>query len=428
MSEEENPSLGRLRSFGFRRNVQRPDSGAEAHRVTFVELFFDLVFVFAITQISHALILKPDLPTVLQAVILTVAVWWVWVDTTWVTNWLHPEDGRVRGMLIVLMLLGLLMSTALPYAFGKRALVFALCLVAIQVGRSLFTMAALRRQDQANFLNFARITTWVSVSGAFWVGGALAPEQWRLPIWLIALAIDTAGPLARFFTPGLGATPTGVWTVSGEHIAERAGLFIILALGESIIVTGTSFGSLEFTPVTILAFLAAFTSTVLMWLLYFNHGESRGSEYIAGVEETGPVARLAYTYLHILLVLGVVLTAVADGLVLVAPLGAAEQDIAAGKAPTDLWLAVLISASAALYLVGNALFKRAVGAPILLSHYVGVAVLALIVVVSPQLNPLAVSWLSNAVLLAVVFADERVFRRRHRPDADDADRDAEVAL
>ena len=96
---------------GFRRNLLRPDSGDVSSRVTFTELFFDLVFVFAVTQVSHILIEHEGPLGILYTVMLGAAVWWVWVDTAWVTNWLNPETGLVRAMLIGLMLLGLLMSS-----------------------------------------------------------------------------------------------------------------------------------------------------------------------------------------------------------------------------------------------------------------------------------------------------------------------------
>ena len=147
-------------------SLLRPDEGAEAHRVTYVELFFDLVFVFAVTQISHSLIEHPDVVTLLQTLILIAAVWRVWVDTTWVTNWLNPENPRVRGMLFVLMLLGVLMSSAIPGAFGEHAMLFAASLVTLQLGRSVFAAIAFRRSRPENARNFVRMAIWNIGTGA----------------------------------------------------------------------------------------------------------------------------------------------------------------------------------------------------------------------------------------------------------------------
>jgi len=394
----------RVPSLGFARNLQRPAEGENASRVTFVELFFDLVFVFAVTQISHLLIAHPDLPTLVQTLVLTSAAWWVWVNTAWVTNWLNPELGVVRAMLIVLMLLGLLMSSALPDAFSTGAPLFAIAYVAMQVGRSVFTALALRRHWRDNYVNFLRISAWASAAGALWLAGAFAPDEYRLPFWLVAVLLEYLGPVSKYATPGLGQSDVQTWNVSGEHMAERAGLFIIIALGESIIVTGTAFGEQDFGPLSAVAFLSAFGSTVLMWLLYFNHGARGGQRFITRATDTGPIARLAYTYLHIPLVLGVVLTAVADELALLHPLGLHEGSSLA-------WTAGLICGAGAVYLLGNAFFKRSVGGPWLLSHFAGVVALAALFAAHSVLTPLALNWLSNLVLLAVVIADEVGFRR-----------------
>src|SRR6478736_6721734 len=112
--------------WGMRADVLRHGDGRDSSRVGYVELFFDLVFVFAVTQLSHSLIAHPDLTTLLHTVVLGWAVWWLWIDTTWVTNWLDPDKVPVRAMLLVLMLLGLLMSSAIPEAFESKALLFAI--------------------------------------------------------------------------------------------------------------------------------------------------------------------------------------------------------------------------------------------------------------------------------------------------------------
>ncbi|MFD1715766.1 low temperature requirement protein A [Amnibacterium flavum] len=401
------------------RSVLRPTSGRESHRVTFVELFFDLVFVFAITQLSHSLITHPDLPTLGETLLLTVALWWMWINTAWVTNWLHPDHPMVRGLLFAIMLFALVLATAIPEAFGDKALVFAGCYVIIELGRSVFAIVALRRDSPTNAMNFVRIGTWIAVCGVLWIAGALLPEQ-RILLWVAAVALYSAGPITRFWTPGIGATPLEVWRISGEHIAERAALALIIVLGESIIVTGTAFGETSVGIESASAFGAAFASTILMWLLYFNHREQGASEYIAGARETGPIARLSYTYIHVLLVIGILLTAVADELVLLHPLGehgAEGHGEAIGSTP---WVAGLICGASAIYLLGNALFTRSVGGPWALSHLLGVLALILLFAFHPLLAPLAVNWLSNLVLLVVVLADHLAYRMsRHAAPGDE---------
>ncbi len=350
------------------RNVLRPRRGHEDSRVTFVELFFDLVFVFAVTQLSHLLLAHLSLLGVIQTTLLLMAVWWVWIFTSWVTNWLDPEQPPVRLMLFVLMLAGLVLSTSLPEAFESSGLAFAGAYVFMQVGRSLFMLWALGRDRPGNRRNFQRITIWLSLSGVFWIGGALADHGARLGLWGVALFVEYLSPSVGFWTPRLGRSTTADWDIEGGHIAERCGLFIIIALGESILVTGATFSALAWTAATGLAFLAAFVGSVAMWWIYFNVGAERGSRLIASSADPGRLARLAYTYIHLLMVAGIIVSAVADELVLAHP---------AGHTGPETTLAVL--GGPALYLAGNLLFKRATAERLPLSHLVALLLLVLLV-------------------------------------------------
>ena len=188
-------------------------------------------------------------------------------------------------------------------------------------------------------------------------------------------------------------------------MAERVSLFIIISLGESIIITGSAFAGLELTATTVLAFLAAFASTVLMWLLFFDRSERKGTEYISASTQTGIIAQVAYTYVPLLLVVGIVLTAVADEVVMLHPPG---HD---GVGHADAWTAGLVCGAGMVYLAGNLLFRRATGGPWSLPHLAGVVALALLFLTYPVLSPLAINWISNGVLLAVIVGDVARGRR-----------------
>jgi low temperature requirement protein LtrA len=214
--------------------------GSEA-RVGSVELFFDLVFVFAVTQLSHFLLHHLTPLGAVQTCLLLMAVWWVWIYTSWVTNWLDPDKTQVRVMLFLLMLAGLVLSISLPEAFAERGLTFAAAYASMQVGRSLFALWAFERAGRpADAKNFQRIIIWLSVSGLFWIFGGFAAPAPRLGLWAVALAIEYTGPAVGFFVPGLGRSETTDWAIEGGHLAERCGLFVIIALGESILVTGAT--------------------------------------------------------------------------------------------------------------------------------------------------------------------------------------------
>ena len=223
--------------------LRKRKDGGEA-RVGSVELFFDLVFVFAVTQLSHFLLHHLTPLGGVQTCLLLMAVWWVWIYTSWVTNWLDPDKTQVRVMLFLLMLSGLVLSTSLPEAFAERGLTFAAAYASMQVGRSLFALWAFERTGRrADVKNFQRIIIWLSVSALFWIFGGLAAPAPRLGLWAVALAIEYTGPAVGFFVPGLGRSETADWAIEGGHLAERCGLFVIIALGESILVTGATFAN-----------------------------------------------------------------------------------------------------------------------------------------------------------------------------------------
>lgn len=360
------------------------------HRVTFVELFFDLVFVFAITQLSHTLLEHFTPLGAAQTLLLLLAVWLVWVYTCWVTNWLDPERIPVRLMLFALMLAGLVLSTSLPQAFETRGLAFAGAFVIMQVGRSLFMLWSVRRHSAVNFKNFQRITAWLALSAVFWIAGAFAHGEMRFALWALAVVLECAAPSTGFWTPGLGASTTTDWDVEGGHMAERCGLFIIIALGESILVTGATYGKLDWSAHATAAFLVAFIASVAMWWIYFNIGAEKGSENISTSSDPGRLARVAYTYIHLLLVAGIVVTAVGDELVLSHPAG-----------HIDMKTALSVLGGPALYLLGNMLFKRIMTARPALSHMAGLVMLALLVPAVPTLSPLLLSAASTLVLTIV---------------------------
>ncbi len=339
---------------------------------------------------------------VLEGLVMLVAVWWLWIDTTWVTNWMNPEKGPVRWMLIAMMLAGLVLSTAIPQAFSGLGLQFALAYVVMQIGRTIFTAVSYRLcGDELNSLNLVRITVWFVVSAPFWIVGSMLEPDLQLLLWAAALGIELLGPVFRYWTPGLGTSPAETWQVAGGHMAERAGLFMIIALGESIIVTGTVFSRSEQNLASITAFLAAFVSTILFWLLYFSHGAEHGSRFIRRSERTGMIARLTYTYLHMILVAGVVLVAVGDELVLAHPAD-----------PVDATTLAVVIAAPALYLLGNLLFKRSIGRPWLRSHLIGMAALTALYLAAPAipgLTALTITWITNGVLALVVVIDEFVW-------------------
>jgi low temperature requirement protein LtrA len=193
--------------------------------------------------------------------------------------------------------------------------------------------------------------------------------------------------------------------IRGGHIAERAGLFVIIAIGESVLVTGTAFTEHPIDLPNTLAFFGSITGSILLWLIYFSRAESGGRRFISRHTNPSLVAANSYTYLHVILVGGIVLQAVADELVLADPL-----------AQSSALIIALIYGAPIVYLLGNLVFKRSIGAPWLVSHIVGAVALSLLGVAGLVigLTPLAHMWVANLVLIAVVIGEEIDFRRTQR--------------
>lgn len=327
------------------RGLLRGPAEGEHHKVGFIELFFDLVFVFAVTELSHGLVEHFTLVGAWQTLLLMLAVWWVWIYTAWVTNWLDPEKKPVRGLLIALMLLCLVLSASLTKAFGERGLYFALAYASIQIVRPLFFLWAARGHGRL-VRNFHRILAWSSLSAALWLAGGFSHGQTRVLFWVAAVALEYVSPSIGFRFPGLGRSTTEDWDLDGGHMAERCGLFIIIALGESVLITGATFARLEWTQEIVAAFAVAFVGSVTMWWLYFDTGAKRATKRISESADPGWHARMNYTYLHLPIVAGIIICAVSDEIMLKHPEGVAD----AGQ------IAVLVGGPA-LYLAGNALFK-----------------------------------------------------------------------
>src|SRR3954447_15455569 len=157
-------------------------------RTTSLELFYDLVFVFAITQVSHLLLDHLTWEGAGQAAFVLLVVWWSWNYTTWVTNELDPESNVVRLLLIGLMLASFLMAIAIPQAFGDRALLFAGPYVVIQIGRHTFLNFAAAMPGTVERQRSSRILIWFLVAGVLWIAGGLVEGPTRTVLWLIALA------------------------------------------------------------------------------------------------------------------------------------------------------------------------------------------------------------------------------------------------
>jgi low temperature requirement protein LtrA len=374
---------------------------SSAQRVTNIELFFDLVYVFAITQLSHYLLGHADLRGALQAGLLLLMVWLVWAYTTWVTNWLDPDLIAVRLLLVALMLASLALSVSLPRAFGDLGLWVGGAYAVQQIGRTVFMMIALRGNRLE--ANFQRILSWCVASSAFAVAGGLAHGNARVLLWLGSVCVDLLGGLVGFYTPGLGRSRTSDWTIAGGHFAERCQAFVLIALGESIVIIGATLTEKPVTAANVTAFVVAFVGSVALWWIYFDQSADAAAAKIARSDDPGALGRSAYHLIHPVMVAGIIVAAAADQKVLSEP-GATASTASA-------WM---ILGGPALFLAGHAAFKLVVWRYVSWPRVAGIVVLALLGLAAQAIPELALAACAAGVVAAVAASDR--LPGLHRPE------------
>lgn len=378
--------------------ILRRRDGHEAH-VSYAELFFDLVYAFAVTQLSHTLLHHLTIGGAVETVILWFAVWLVWQYTCWFTNWFEPEAMPVRAALFAVMLLGLVAAAALPEAFGERGLVFAGCYAAMQVGRTAFGLFFLERSGDPLAANFRRILGWSVIAALFWIAGGLAEGVTRVLLWIVAVACEYVSPMFGLWLPGLGRSRTSDWTVEGGHMVERCALFVIIALGESILVTGGTIAAARQWDLPVLAaFLAAFLGSIAMWWMYFDTGSRAATAFIVHSRDPGRFGAYIH-YVHVVLIAGIIVTAVGNDL-----------SIAHPQAVVDRAGAAVLFGGPAIYIAGNALYKRIFYGRIPLSHLAGLVLLALGIPLASYMD-LLMTGLLTTFIMALVAGWEALSRR-----------------
>ncbi|GAA1058865.1 low temperature requirement protein A [Agromyces bracchium] len=390
-------------AIGLRADVLRPTDSERAARVTYVELFFDLVFVFGLTQLGAYLYENQTLLGALEGAIMVCALWWAWVSTTWVTNWLDPVRVPVRVAVIALAFVAFVMSAAIAEAFGDRAWTFALAYIVLKLGRAAFMVWATARHDRQVAHDFGNVLAWALAGSALWIVGALLPLPAQLPFWAAALGLELVGSVLGYPVPGRGRMEIGRWDVSGAHIAERTALFVLIALGEGLLVTGFAFVAEESSTERVIAVVTAFVAAAACWWIYFDHGERIGSEAIEAAEAPGRVARTAYSWVHLLIVGGIVLLGVGDKEVLGHP---HEQSVAA---------VVTVLGGPLLFLGGTVLFRRVLERRWMRAQLAGIAGILVVAVATPWLDPLGTGSLAALVLVATAVGESVERMRRRAP-------------
>jgi low temperature requirement protein LtrA len=301
----------------------------------------------------------------------------------------------VRAVLTGVMLVSLLMAAALPHAFGADGVLFAVSYVTLQVGRNVAAATLLRRDHPLRDV-FERLVGWSAASGVLWLAGAALDGDQRLLLWIPAVVLDLCAPYAGYWLPGRGRAATTDWDIEGGHFVERCEGFIIIALGESIVVTGATAADAGLTATVVVCLAVAFVATAALWWLYFGAVAERTRLVMRTCEDPGRLARDAYTYLHLPIVAGIIAVAVGDDLLIADP----------GRALHGVALAMVIGGPA-LFLVGESLFRVRVTGAANAKRLAVAGVLVLLAPVGGQVSALALSTIVAVLLTGLALWELR---------------------
>jgi low temperature requirement protein LtrA len=372
------------------RELERDDE----HQVTPLELFFDLVFVFAMTQVTSQLADDPTWDGVLRGMLVLAALWWAWGVYAWLTSAIDVDEGGVRLTMLASAGAMLVVALAVPGAFGDDAVLFAAAYLLVRL-LHLVLSAIVARDDpdrRGALLRFA--PTAILGASLLVLAGFLEGDE-RIAVWMIALAIDYFGPVVIGFGGG--------WRVAPEHFAERHGLIILIALGESIIAIGVGAGFELGTGVIVAAALAIVVVSALWWL-YFDVAAIFARRRLMQAKglELHRLALHSYGYLHLPMVAGIVLFALG----LKTTLGHVGETL-------DTVPAVGLCGGAALYLLGLIAFLFRTTGRVFRRRTIGAIMLLALIPAAVAIPALAALALVSAVCSLVV-AYEVLRHREHR--------------
>ncbi len=318
-------------------------SPEQKYEVAPLELFFDLVFVFAVAQLSHHLLENLSWRGMAETLVLLLAVFAVWSYTSWAATMVPVDEPRTRRMVLAVMLLGLFMNAAIPEAFGEAGWAFVIPLLLILLGRTVWTIV--NAPNGVYREQFYRTLLWFIAASPFWIAGAAANPEARLLWWALATVIEQVGTWLAHPIPGRWLRSENV-VFAGGHMLERCRLFLIVALGETILTTGAAISAAPTTLITLLTGAVALVGTVALWALGFGRAARVVLQF---VEETRDPVRASRHAINTLMVMvaGLIAVAVAN-----------EEVIAHPHEHASVVLAVLLCGGPMLYLLAQGWYYR----------------------------------------------------------------------
>ncbi|MEV0427845.1 low temperature requirement protein A [Micromonospora sp. NPDC050495] len=374
----------------------------DSRQANFLELFFDLVLVFALIAVTHRIVVDFSSQSatlrwlaLLHGLVLALPMLWLWTTTAEITSRFDPRHRSIQLMILVSAFGLHYMSTAVPDMFGGRGAGFAVPYVLLQVGRPLLLLSPLQ-VNKAVRLSYARRAVWSAFSAVFWIGGVLLRGEYRVALWSVAIAVDLLGARLSWRAPGMRGSAGRAWAVpSSSNLPDRYQQLLFLAVGETVLSAGLVYAVRPVTAATTAGLVVAFLSTVLLWRIYFYRAGKVFADAISMSADSAAVVRVGGTA-HVLLVLGIVAMAAGSQIVQKYPGGHTQ-------AP---WLAVILGGPA-LFLIGRLRLEQVVYNRISSSRLVGIIVLLLLALPLTFSPPLVAATAATAVLFGVAIADGR---------------------
>ncbi|MEU4677597.1 low temperature requirement protein A [Micromonospora sp. NPDC023737] len=366
---------------------------------TFLELFFDVTYIFMLSRIAAGLADDLTVRGVAQAAVLLMAAWWVWVLTAWLTDLFNPRLPLIQATVLLVMFGTLVMAIAVPQAFGEYGWLFVAAYFGIHVVRDAVLIPGTRvnRSIQARSV---RVFFWFIVTAAPWAAGAFVAGLPRLVLWGIAVVIDLGSARIGWPTPRLGRTELASQIFTGTHLSERHRQIFLIALGELILTVGVGLSASDLGPPGYTACAVAFISGILLLGLYYHRVQQLlAPPGLTTVERVRPGT--ATSYAHLVMVAGVLLTSSALSLVIDVPLGPAPA----------AWTAVTLGGPA-LFLLGSCLFDVVMTGRVLWSRALGVVALGALAPAAALLPPLGVLAVANLVMLVILIGESVAPRSR----------------
>jgi len=365
----------------------------------FVELFFDLAYIFPFLRLTQRLATDQSLQAVEQTTLLLLAVWWVWVLTTWLTDLFDPRLPIIQNLVLATAVGVIVMASAMPYAYRGRGFVLVLAYFAIHLARDgvLIPGTRVNRDIQARSI---RVSFWLGISAVPWLAGAFTAGPARVLLWALAVGITYGSAQVGWPTPGIGRTNLASRIFTAPHLAERHRQIVIVAFGELVLTSSTGLAYSAVTASRIAVFALSIGSAVLLFQLYSEQVRSlQQPEAAVKVEVVRPGTFASYW--HLIMVAGVVYISSGAG-------AAASHPVA----KVSLTRTLTILAGPALFLFGTCLFDRSVTGRFSWARAVG-ALAALAVTPAVYLLPVWMIMLAvDAILLLTLIVEELIKRCR----------------